>query len=76
MILCLTKKPFIMFTFNKKETKNLAKNSGLIKNDVLKRAVLQLDSENAMGAGNPLVIGYSQVVYDRIIHERTIKTFF
>ncbi|MDN4012205.1 MULTISPECIES: hypothetical protein [Chryseobacterium] len=65
-----------MFTFNKKETKNLAKNSGLIKNNVLKKAVLQLDSENRMGAAGPVVIGYSEVVYDRIIHERTIKTFF
>lgn len=63
-----------MFTFNKKETKNFAKNSGLIKNDVLKRAVLQLETENRMGAGaNQLVPGYSQVVYDRIIYTRHVS---
>ncbi|MBB6371358.1 hypothetical protein [Chryseobacterium shigense] len=61
-----------MFTFNKKEAKNLAKHSGLIKNDVLKKAVLQLEAENGIGGTSRDLVGYSQVVYDRIIYTRHV----
>jgi len=61
-----------MFTFGKKGAKSLAKNSDLISNEILKKAIVSA-TDNKVGGQNIIGIGYTEVIYDRIIHERVIK---
>lgn len=59
-----------MFTFSKKDAKALVGKSALVQNSILKDAILNIDSEIVGGING---IGYSQVVYDRIIHTRHVN---
>jgi hypothetical protein len=54
-----------MFTLSKKGTKALVKNSKLVENDVLKKAIVTLHQEAAFG-------GYAELAYERYIFEKVI----
>ncbi|KIX22543.1 hypothetical protein SY27_01510 [Flavobacterium sp. 316] len=58
-----------MFTFRKKDTNLLVKKSGLIENEALKNAILDLENEAVGGFTGYRELAYERYIFEKIIHE-------